>query len=159
MRPDRFKKRVGALGEGLTPTVTDATYSAADIVGMTLIAKGKVIAYDEPYDVANIVNTYNPGDAVGVVVSWEDVNSAIGRSHLFWQFLDTNGTYYYIPQLPGEFSTQDLADQGVLNAAQKTIAAEKASESVFQQEFEKYAPWVIGGVLAVFALKEFLKRS
>jgi hypothetical protein len=152
-----FRNVRGRIGLTLNPS--DPTYSAASIVGSTLIALTSVTAYDEPYDGSNIVGTYAPGQTVGVVTSWEDQDSSIGISVLNWQFMDSNGTPYYVPHAVGKFSIQALADQGVLTAGQQAQAAIDAAnpKSLFQTEIEKYVPWIIGGVLGIFVLGTYLK--
>jgi len=114
-------KRIGDIAPNIN--VSDPTYSADQIVGRTLIAKVNVTAYDEPEDGSNVVNSFNPGQTVGVVTSWEDANAALGISVLNWQFMDANGTPYYVPHYVGEFDIQALADQGALTAGQQTQAA------------------------------------
>ncbi len=150
-------KRIGDLNSVLGSG--DPTYSASSIVGQTLIAKTAVTTYDEPYDNANAIGSYAPGSTVGVVTSWEDADPSDQRSVLYWQFEDANGNPYYAPHYEGEFDVQALADAGVLTTAQQTQAAADASKSTITLEFEKYAPWVIGGLLAVLAIGVVLKSK
>lgn len=150
-------RRIGDLSTSLN--TSDPTYSASQIVGQTLIAKTSVTAYDEPFDNATVVNSFSPGQTVGVVTSWEDQDVADGRSVLFWQFIDGNGNFYYVPHYVGEFDIQALADQGAQTVAQQTQAAADANKSTLQLTIEKYLPWAIGGVIAVLALGAVLRNS
>lgn len=144
---------------GSALNTADPTYSAADIVGKTLIAKGKVNLYDSPYDDAQVIATLQPGATVGVVLSWVSPSVAAGRHLFYWQFLDGQGNYYYAAHFVGEFDIQSLQDQGTLTAAQQAAAAADANKSILQIEFEKYAPWVIGGVIGIAVLGVVLKKT
>ena len=134
-------------------------YSADQIVGKTLIAKAKVTLYNLPYDDAAPIGSVQPGQTVGIVVSWLDADPSSGRSRLYWQFVDSSGNFFYAPHYTGEFDVQSLVDQGALTAGQITQAAADAHKSVFQQEIEKYAPWLIGSVLGIAVLSVILKRT
>jgi hypothetical protein len=150
-------KRIGDVAPNIN--VSDPTYSADQIVGRTLIAKTQVTAYDEPEDGSNVVNSFAPGQTVGVVTSWEDANAALGISVLNWQFMDANGTPYYVPHYVGEFDIQALADSGALTTGQQTQAAIDANKPAWQLMIQQYAPWIIGGVLAIGLVGVLLKNS
>lgn len=148
------KKRIGD-----TVNINDPTFNASQIVGQSLIAKTAVSTYDEPYDNANLVNTYNPGQTVGVVVSWLDADPANGRSVLYWQFLDSNGNFYYAPHYVGEFNVQALVDAGALTTGAQTQAAADANKGVLQTEIEKYLPAIIGIGAGIGILTVVLKNK
>jgi hypothetical protein len=139
---------------GDTVNVNDPTFSASQIVGQSLIALTSVNTYAEPFDGEPILNTYSPGQTVGVVTSWNDADPTNGRSVLYWQFMDANGNYYYAPHYTGEFNVQSLIDAGALTTGAQTQAAIDASKGTIETEIDKYLPMIIGvgagiGILAV----------
>lgn len=102
-------------------------YSAADIIGKTLIAKKSIGIKREPTDLGNIIFTVSPGQSVGVVDSYYNVIP--GRSVLYWGFKDANGRNYYAPHLEGYYDIRSLSDQGVLTTQEKTELELKANET------------------------------
>lgn len=102
-------------------------YSAADIIGKTLIAKKSIGIKREPTDLSNIILTVQPGQSVGIVDSYYNVIP--GRSVLYWGFKDANGRNYYSPHLEGYYDIRALSDQGVLTTQEKTELELKANES------------------------------
>lgn len=103
-------------------------FNASDIIGKTLIAAQNVSIKRLPFDASPIVFNVNPGQTVGTVYSYLIPGS--DRKNLFWQFIDSNGRYYYAEHLPGIFNVRSLADQGVLTSLEKTQAEQKANESI-----------------------------
>ncbi len=69
------------------------TYSAADIIGATLIAKQPVPIVASPYDDAPTIRTVATGQPVGIVDSY--LEPAAGRSGLYWMYYDLNNQPYY----------------------------------------------------------------
>lgn len=140
----------------------DPTFSADQIINHTLIAKAKVITYDLPYDVSNVVAIYQPGETVGIVSSYLQANPAIGRSQFWWQLVDTWGNNTYVPHFAGEFDVQALLDSGAMTTGQATQAAADANKSDLQKFLDNigsYVPWLIGGVLAVALIGTVLKNE
>lgn len=142
--------------------INDPTFNAGQIVGQYLIAKAKVLVYDSPWDNAQLIGSYAPGQTVGLVDSWLDANPANGRSHLFWQFIGQYGSYYYAPHFIGEFDVQALADAGALTTGQQTQAAIDASKTDLQKFFDSiqtYIPWIVGGALGIALIGTVLKNK
>lgn len=117
------------------------TFSAADIVGKTLIAKKPVALKRLPQKTATTVYTVPAGQTVGVVYSWVQADGA-----LWWMFYDQNQKTYYAIHEPG------LYDIGALNA-QGTVSLEQVQEdqakhdnpiSYFGDKLLKYVTWGVG---------------
>lgn len=147
-------------------TATGQTFSADTIIGKTLIALVDVPAYSNPMDSATPTGTFKAGTTIGVVDSYLDANTAEDRSGLWWEFVagldqqslaSTTGNFY-VPHRQGYFDIQALVDQGALTTAQATALAANASKPLWQQEVEKYIPWVIGGALAVGVVKGLINK-
>lgn len=100
-------------------------YSAADIVGKSLIAKTTVPLKRIPSDNAPVIYTVAPGQGVGVVHSWIDPSP--NNKRLYWAFKDNTGKSYYAEHLEGRFSIGALTNQGVQTTAEKE--EEKAREN------------------------------
>lgn len=94
------------------------TFSAADIVGKTLIAKETVPVYSLPNAAvaSNLIGSIAPGESVGVVYSWIGGNEG---KPLYWQFESTAGGFYYVMHKAGRFDVRALKDQGALTTAEK----------------------------------------
>ena len=157
-----FDANVAGLGDA-----SGATFNAGDIIGKTLLAKVQVPIYSTPRDDAKPTGYVSPGNPVGVVDSYLDPNTAEGRAELWWEFkasldqqslADSYGSYW-VPHREGYFDIQALEDQGVLTAAQATALAAAANKSLFQIEIEKYAPWVIGGLIGIGVFKAILNKA
>jgi len=99
------------------------TFSAADIVGKTLICKETVPVYSLPNaaDKDNLIGSVAPGESAGVVYSW--VGGVDGKP-LYWQFQNTAGKFYYVMHKPGRFDVKALKDQGTLTTQEKHFALE-----------------------------------
>lgn len=94
------------------------TYSAADIVGRTLVAKIETPVFNRPsYDpAAQIITTARAGNVLGVVDSW--VGGTAGKP-LNWQFKTPTGRFYYIQHDARKFDTNSLQEQGALTTQEK----------------------------------------
>jgi hypothetical protein len=97
------------------------TYSAADIVGKTLIAKEIVPIYSLPNAAVkeNLIGSIDPGESLGVVYSW--VGGTDGKP-LYWQFKGSAGKFYYAMHKAGRFDVRALQDQGVLTTEERLEA-------------------------------------
>jgi hypothetical protein len=96
-----------------------AIFSAAEIVGKTLIAKTQVSVYSLPdeskqYKIAII----KKGAYVGTVYSWIQKPGA-----LFWQF-ESGNNFYYVKHYTGAFDVSNLKKQGTLTVEEQTAADE-----------------------------------
>lgn len=147
---------MGSLGDIFS---VDPTYSAGSIIGKTLVAKRAVTAYNLPADNASPVADYDPGDTIGVVTSYLEANPAAGRSYFYWQFMSYDGNYYYVPHHSGDFDIGSLQDQGVLTTQQQQAAAAEVNKSTIEKIVDQYAPWLVGGIIAVPLIGVLLKNS
>jgi hypothetical protein len=147
---------LGSVGDILS---SDPTYNAGSIIGKTLVAKRAVTAFNLPSDDASPVADYDPGDTIGVVTSYLEANPSAGRSDFYWQFMDYNGNYRYVPHHAGDFDIGSLQDQGILTTQQQEQAAAEANKSTIEKIVDQYAPWLVGGIIAVPLIGVLLKNS
>lgn len=110
-------------------------YSAAQILGKTLIAKRIVDVYNRVPDMggSKIIAGVKTGQPVGVVYSW--VQNSIDKSY-WWQFRNNDGTFYYVKHAPGYFDIDALKQQGALSTLEQ-IEAEKKKEEENRPWYEK----------------------
>lgn len=122
-------------------------YSAADIVGKSLIAKTTVPLKRIPADNAPVIYTVAPGQGVGVVNSWIDPGT--NNKRLYWAFKDNTGKSFYAEHLEGRYSIGALTNQGVQTTVEKEEEKEKANEG-FLSWLERNVKTI--GVLAAAAV-------
>jgi hypothetical protein len=92
-----------------------ATYSAADIVDKSLIAKRAVPVFKLPEaKMSNRIGVVNKGNSVGIVYSY--IQKPDG---LYWMFKPKFGTTYYAKHIPGDFDVSNLRTQGVISQEEK----------------------------------------
>jgi len=89
------------------------TFSAADIVGKSLIALKRVDIYDTVHAHRKRIAFIRPGDSVGVVYSW------LSRPDGLWWMFQSGTGYYYAKHAAGLFDVSNLKTQGVLTMEQK----------------------------------------
>lgn len=104
-----------------TPTTT---YSAAQIVGKSMVARENIELKRFPLDSAKSVFTVKAGDTVGTVYSY--VQGAFAT--VWWVFLDSKGKEYYAKHEKGAFDVQALKDQGALNVQEETEQQKKKEQ-------------------------------
>jgi len=121
------------------------SYSATDVVGLTLYAKTNVDIKDEALDDAPVIRTVPAGGMIGVVWSWAEPRA--GRTNMHWSFLDVNGQIFYAEHKKGRFNLDDLRDQGLLT--------EQEQNQEPLSNFDK----AINGVLRLGALIAFGKLA
>lgn len=137
-----------------------ASYSAADIIGKTLIAKVNVPAYSYANDSAQPILTYKPGQTIGVVEGY--VSPASGRTNFYWQLKSPTGKYYYVKHFANSFSLKALEDQGTKTTKEKVKEKEKAEEQANKTTFDKVADLVKGLAITaaiVYIGKEILLKG
>jgi hypothetical protein len=101
------------------------TYSAADVLNKTLIAKKKVYTYTTPSATrAQLIGHVKAGGPVGVVYSY--IQNASG---LWWMFRSGTATYYVLHRV-GLFDISSFAAQGLL-----TIEAQDEAEKISKMNF------------------------
>lgn len=131
-------------------------YSAADIVGKTLIAKVPVMLKRTPQDSAPSIFTAAPGASVGTVFSY--IAPGVGNKRLYWMFKDSSGRSYYAEHAEGRFDIKAIQSQGVLTADEKKDIEDKKNEGVmgWLERNIKTVAFIIGaGVVG----KELIKRG
>ena len=136
------------------------TYSAADIVGRTLVAKIETPVFNRPsYDpAAQIITTARAGNVLGVVDSW--VGGTAGKP-LNWQFKTPAGQFYYIAHDARKFDTNSLQEQGALTTQEKAEQEANANMSTGERivkSLTKIAMFTAGGLILVKALNVTLQN-
>lgn len=126
------------------------TYSAATIIGKTLIAAKPVAIKRLATDAAPVVFTVAVGQPVGVVDSY--LNPKEGRSRLYWSFRDNSGRYYYAEHIPGNYSLSALKDQGAMTTKEETEAAQANNKPFNLAEFIQKNITLVVVAAAVVAL-------
>ena len=132
------------------------TFSAADIVGKTLIAGTWVPLKRLPFDAAPDIYNVQPGSSVGVVYSFLLPDK--DRERMYWTFYDTNGKAYYAEHIEGRFSVQGLTDQGVKTTLDKIKEQEKANESL-KTTIEKNIKWLAIAAGVIILGKAFITKK
>lgn len=125
----------------------DTTFSAAQIVDKTLTAKRTVYVYRDATDVAKSYGKVDPGNPVGVVLSWLDPKA--GRSKLWWVFRDGSGGYYYTPHDNGIFDVADLKAQGAITVTDQREKEEFDDLPWYEQLIKKYGIYLLAVPVAV----------
>lgn len=118
-------------------------YSAADIVGKTLIAARPVNLTRLPNNTSEVIYTVPENNSIGVVYSYVNNNGS-----LYWQFFDKNNTEYYSKHEIGAYLISGLISQGVITTDAKTLIETKKNETTkdFIERNLKYIALLIGGV-------------
>jgi hypothetical protein len=132
------------------------TFNADEIIDKTLIAKVKIPIYRIAEDNAPIVYTVEPGGSVGVVNSY--LLPKANRTNLFWQFLDSNGRYYYTEHKPGIYDISALQQQGALTSAQQQAAAANAQLTTTDKIFKLVQKYLLIGA-GVYLLNSIIKKK
>lgn len=127
------------------------TFSAADIVGKTLIAKTKVAIKRQPSKAAPTVFTVSPGETVGVVYSWVNADG-----ELWWMYYDNNKNPYYTQHGTGIYDIKSLNAQGTISLEQVQENTTKADTPVsyYLDKLTTPAVWGIGIYFAIKIYKE-----
>ncbi|MFA7302010.1 MAG: hypothetical protein WC069_06890 [Candidatus Shapirobacteria bacterium] len=107
--------------------MADTNYSADDIIGATLYAKRSLKGLSVPSENATVIQTFGYGDMVGVVQSY-----IVHADGLYWQ-IDYPGGSFYVKHEPGNFSTDNIRDQGILTTREKIEKAEEQNETVLER--------------------------
>lgn len=123
--------------------------TADKVVNQNLFAKGNVNAYSG--DFKTVKKTFINGAFIGNVYSWvQDANG-----NLYWLiYLDNNDYNNFIPTyIKHDPANLDLpALPGILQQIQdEQDAKAKADKGVIPFYVEKYAPWIVGGVVVAVA--------
>lgn len=128
-----------------------ATFSAAEVIDKTLIAKRNVKVFLK-YPNSNEFYNVSANQEVGRVSSYIYPND---KSTIWWQLYPKkkNSPDAYVMHNPGDFDVESLIDQGAQTEDQKNKGKD------FEYYVKKYAaPLVVfTGVIAVF--REFIKSN
>lgn len=121
-------------------------YSAADVIGKTLILKEDAPVLDKkPEQGGVVVGTAKTGVSI-VVDSWA-VNNATGD--LYWTFWTGYPKQYrFILHTPNRFGYKTLQDQGVMTEVEKAAAEAAKNKSLSDKAFDflKYGVLIFAGV-------------
>ena len=128
-----------------------SSYSAADIIGKTLIAKNNVNVLRSPSDSAKAVFVVKPGQAVGTVYSYLSPNQE--RKSLYWMFYDINKRPYYVSHELGKFDLSSLQEQGVLTTEEKTKEEKDKNSTFGEKALQTFKKIAIYGLVAFAGIK------
>lgn len=103
-------------------------YSAADIIGKTLIPKVEVLVKRLPRDSDPYIYKVKAGQTLGVVYSY--LEPSVERKSLYWMFKDTTGKPYYVEHASDRFSVKALQEQGVLSTWEQIQADQQANQPI-----------------------------
>lgn len=103
-------------------------YNAGQVLGKTLIAQRIVDVYNKVPDMTGSkkIAGVKPGLSVGVVDSW--VTNSLDKS-IWWQFRNTDGTFYFTKHEPGLYSINALKQQGALSTLEQIEEEKKKQEA------------------------------
>lgn len=133
------------------------SYSAADIIGKSLIAKRPIPVYSNTSAGAKPLLVIPPGGTVGVVYSY--IVPKPGNPYMYWQFESpVTKRMYYAKHVVGSFDERSLKDQGVKTAEERTKAEEEKTETTYDK-VKKLVMVGIGVTAAVALGKEFIKSK
>lgn len=128
-----------------------SSYSAADIIGKTLIAKKTVNVLRIPSDSAKAVFVVKPSQAVGNVYSYLSTNPE--RKSLYWMFLDSSKRPYYVSHEIGKFDLSSLQEQGVLTTEEKTKEEKDKNLTFGEKALQTFKKVAIYGLVAFAGIK------
>ena len=133
------------------------TYSAADIIGKTLFAKGYSVNLRSGASTeAPIVAKTQPGEAVGVVYSYLEQPDG-----LWWMIQRPAGSAVWARHNPGAFDLEAIKQQGVKTTEEKIKQAEEANLTTGQKigaTIQK-AVLIIAGAAALYFVFKSLKAE
>jgi hypothetical protein len=136
------------------------SYTIDKLIGLTIKAKNPTAYYDLPtyYNTAKKLGTVKSGDLVGVLYSW--VGGTADRP-LHLQFRRGDGTFYYVPMLPGQIDNDFNRAQGLTTTQEDKEKDEDKNKSFTDKlldYFRKSGKIVLYGGLALVALNVILKN-
>jgi hypothetical protein len=125
------------------------TITADRVLGHNIYAKGSVTGYS--YDLKTPKKTWSNGQLIGKVDSWY----VSPEGNMYWTVYLNNNDYNtgystYIPHDGSKLSLPDLP--GILDDIQRKADEEKKERlGTVAYYIEKYAPWIVGGVVVAVA--------
>lgn len=133
-----------------------ATYSAADIIGKTLIAKRPINLVRFANDNAPIVYVVDAGQSVGKVFSY--LPSGPNRSVLYWQFEDDNKRPYFAAHHQGDYDIKALSEQGALTLQEQQEQAQEEAMTTGDKIFRLITNIAIYGGL-IYLAKSYIDKK
>jgi len=137
------------------------SYSVADVMEKTLIAKKDVPVYKWPYDDEKPIGMVKAGQPVGIVKSYQGPDPANKQSVLYWAFYPAsfNGSTYYARHYSDAFSLSSLRQQGVISVEEKKEQEDLANLPWYEKLNKKYGTTVVLVVLRAAAVKGLFTRK
>ena len=126
------------------------TYSAADVINKTLIARKPVAIKRSPSLSQPTVYTAKSGDTIGVVYSYIQNNDG-----LWWMYYDQYQKPYYTLHDPNSYDIKSLSAQGAISLEEVKAAEEKAADPV-DYYITKFAAPIMWSVVAYIAFQAYL---
>lgn len=127
------------------------TYSAADIIGKTLIAKKNINVVKSAKDSAKVAFVVKPGQSVGTVVSYLLPNA--DRKSLYWVFYTTSKIPYYVAHKEGLFDLKVLKDSGVKTTEEKTEEETSKNQTFGDKALQTLQKVALWGIVSYFGFK------
>ena len=131
--------------------------TAADIVNQNMFAKQQTKVYGG--DLKTVVATINPGGFIGKVYSYIVATDG----NIYWMFYLTPQDYAnfkasYVKHNPATLSVP--AYPGILEKLkEEQEEKEKEDKGLLSYYIEKYAPWIVGGVVVAVAAPTILNAT
>lgn len=129
--------------------------SADQVVGKTLFTLKALPYYDgvpSPGYSPKQLGVFPANTSAGVVYSWIDPD--VGRPDLWWMFEGNYGTFYYMPQHPGDFDPNKLIEQGAVTADQQNNP-----KTWYEKLLSQVLPVVVIAVIGAAAVKGYFSRK
>lgn len=161
LRGTRYGYR--GIGDVVQLSAGGASIDPNSFIGTILYAgPSGVSSYSTPMDGSPVLGTYNPGDPIGIVVSFLSADPTQGRNELWWSFQDDNGNAFYVPHI-----INDVADPSVSSAGSPGSATGTADVATTGTAgsgaagpgstpgagglglFGNIFPWLLGGLAAL----------
>lgn len=126
-------------------------YSAADIVGATLVAAKEIYAYQYPKDDSPVVGKFLPGQSVGVVAGYVEAKPEEGRNYLYWMFNDAYGNVeYWVRHSADSFHYDNLTQQGVQDVMTQIEQQNLANLPWYERLIKSYGVPLLVGVGIIY---------
>jgi len=132
-------------------------FSAAQIIGKTLVGRTAVPITRLPVDGAPTVFTTAPGQSIGTVQTY--LAPGNNRSNLYWAFMDSNGRPYYAEHIPGRFDFEVLKSQGLKTLEERKKEQEEAAKPLSQKIMDTVTKFVLIGAGAYLLGKLIISKT
>lgn len=136
---------------------TMPTITADKVVNHNIFAKKNVTGYK--YDYKTPTHNFSAGQLIGNVYSW----TVAPDGQVYWMvyvspydYANFNPTY--IPNIVGALDLPDLP--GILEQIEKEKEAKEIEEKgLLRYYIEKYAPWIVGGIVVAVSVPALNKNK